>query len=138
MRDNYTIIKEEFNKETGVSTVTINTHYGAFTGITKMDELDAKYPSTFQGCEIALSKALKKFTKAVITILKEKIKTLRELVHSGIKSRPLFKEIKKLEQEKEMWENRYVSLGSCIKTRVESRDMIIKRIAAKNNSDKTE
>ena len=60
MTDKYTIIKENFDTITGITTVIISTHLGHFEGITVIDNIDAEYPSVYQGYEIALAKALRK------------------------------------------------------------------------------
>ena len=76
MKDKYTIIKEEFDTKTGITTVTINTDCGAFTGSVKLDDIDAQYPSIYHANELALAKALRKYAKQMALITREKLKPL--------------------------------------------------------------
>lgn len=139
MKDRYTIINEEYDVLTGITTVTINTNCGAFTGTTKMDNTDAEYPSIFHANEIALAKALRKYAKQMIIITREKIQPLEAVLsqcifvnhHSddqvyGKATFLIRKEIEKLQKELDLWQKRVKATSSMITSRITARDKIIK------------
>jgi hypothetical protein len=61
---NIKLVKADFDRETGISTVIINTDIGKFEGVAKADDVDIQSPSQFMGCELAELRALKKYVKA--------------------------------------------------------------------------
>lgn len=145
MKDNYTIIKEEFDTLTGVTTVIINTSCGAFTGSVKIDDTDAQYPSIFHASELALSKALRKYAKQMVVITREKLKPLRSVLKQCawvdnnsdniVWSQATFlirKEIEKLEKEMDLWKKRVNAVSAAIKNRITTRDRIVKNYLDKN------
>lgn len=145
MKDNYTIIKEKYDTLTGVTTVTINTNYGAFSGSVKLDDIDAQCPSIYHANELALSKALRKYAKQMTIIIKEKIKPLKAIIkqckwvdnHSSniVWSQATYlirKEIEKLEKELELWNKRVEAMSANIQKRISTRDRIIKKHLDKN------
>lgn len=145
MKDKYSIIKEEFDTLTGVTTVIINTSYGAFTGSVKIDDIDAQYPSVFHASELALSKALRKYAKQMVVITREKIQSLEAVLsqcifvnhHSddqvyGKATFLIRKEIEKLEKEKALWKKRVEAVTATIKNRIAIRDRIVKNYLDKN------
>lgn len=145
MKDGYRIIKEEFDTITGITTVTINTDYGAFTGTVKLDDIDSKYPSIYHANELALAKALRKFAKQMVIITKEKIQPLRAVMnqcfyiddHSSVlvwgKATFLIRrEIEKLEKELSLWEQRIEVLSKSIEDRITARDRLVKSYLDKN------
>ena len=142
MKDNYKIIKEEFNPTTGETTVAINTDIGVFSSTIKLDEIDAKYPSIYHSHELALTKALRKFAKQTVLILKQKKKPLLAVLsqcdHADtyandglcVWGRATFlikKEIAKLDKEIELWSKRIDALSKQLKDRIAARDMVIKK-----------
>lgn len=56
-------MKSNFDRKTGISSVTINTPYGQFTGIAKLHPEDINHASEFAGCEIAEMRANIKYLK---------------------------------------------------------------------------
>lgn len=74
------IIDETFNKDEGITTVTIQNKYGHFTGIAYCHP-DDEY-SMFQGERIAATRANIKFCKFRITQEKAKLKAL-ENIHTN-------------------------------------------------------
>ena len=143
MRDNFTIIKEDFNEETGVTTVTINTNYGLYVGKTTIDEIDKNYPSVFQGAAIALAKAQRKWAKAMIMICREKVLLLKRII-SQFKNTPnaqfgsheaqrVFGHLEEEEKELALWKKRKEVLDKQIKDRVAARDKLVKAYLDKKN-----
>jgi hypothetical protein len=142
MTDKYTIIKENFDTTNGTTTVIISTHLGHFEGTTVIDDIDAEYPSVYQGYEIALAKALRKFAQAAARILKHEIKTLSNMIsetfgHGPVdaKSHPvkvLLATTKMKKEELKLWQDRIANITTTIKNRIITRDKLV----AKYNKDK--
>lgn len=145
MKDNYTIEKEIFDTATGITTITINTNYGSFTGSVKLDDIDAQYPSLYHAKELALLKALRKYAKQVIIIIKEKIKTLNsillqcEWLDNETEYQPwgkatflIRKEIENLEKDLKKWNDNKELVSNAIVSRITTRDKIVKRYLDKN------
>lgn len=145
MKESFEIIKEEYNPTTGETIVTVNTNYGAFTGIVKLDDIDAQYPSLYQGHELALSKALRKYAKQMIVIIREKIQPLKAVLAQcnwvnentndfvyGKATYLIKKEIQKLEKELTIWQKRVDAMSSTILTRINTRDRLVKTYLDKN------
>ena len=65
-----------FDETTGISTVTLTTPYGDFTGTSKLHEADAANVSRFAGCTFAEMKAYIKAERAKVKQLKYKKKVL--------------------------------------------------------------
>jgi len=74
------LIKAEFDRETGVSTVIIQNKYGRFTGQAKLHPDD--FASKFKGCTYAEERAIIKSLKKQISLLEIKIKTLKACYNS--------------------------------------------------------
>lgn len=145
MKDKYTIIKEDFDTNTGITTVTINTDCGAFTGSVKLDDADAQYPSIYHASELALSKALRKYAKQMVIITREKLQPLYAVMeqclfinhHSehqvyGKATFLIRKEIMKLEDELKLWKARVNAISTTIINRISARDKLVKTYLDKN------
>lgn len=141
MTDKYVITREDYDAITGITTVTINTHIGQFTGTTKIDEIDAEYPSVFQGHEIALAKALRKYAAAACIVLKNEIKTLSSMIkqaftHSSKVTHPIKIMIatrKERQKELELWKRRIEVLSQRITNRIATRDRLVKKYSEKKD-----
>jgi hypothetical protein len=148
MKDRYTIIKEEFNSTTGETVVVINTDIGAFTGKTVLDNIDAEYPSLYHSHELALAKALRKYAKQMVVVIKEKMQPLNAVLnqclyvaaHSeeivyGKATYLIKKELAKLEKDLAMWKNRVSAMSKTITDRIETRDRLVKTYIQKDKKD---
>lgn len=60
----FKFLNSNYDKETGISTVTISTKYGKFTGEARLNPEDKEYESTFYGCYIAENRAIINALKA--------------------------------------------------------------------------
>lgn len=70
-----------FDQESGISTVIIDTDLGVFTGKSTLHEEDRDIKSIFQGCKYAEMRAMIKYGKEKIKLLKIKVKTLEEIIN---------------------------------------------------------
>jgi hypothetical protein len=146
MKDTYVIISET-SFDNGAYEITINTHLGSFTGYTKPDEIDSKYLSKYHASEIALTKALRKFGEAIVSVTKREIKLLESLMKQSIDSavedcdvdntsfRLINGTLRQKQKELKDWQERVDGLTKSIKIRVSERDKLVARYVAK---DKTE
>lgn len=137
MKDNYTIVKEDYNENTFETVIVITTPIGAFEGRTVADEIDKEIPSAFHGNEIALCKALKKYAKAMVVILRESYKTLENMRKQygdskysnlgGHEAKLLYRALDAKKAELELWKQRVKTLGKVNIERVKARDKIIEK-----------
>lgn len=145
MKDNYVIL-DEIAYDDGAYETIINTAIGTFTGYTEPDEIDSKYPSIYHASEIALAKALRKFSEAAVNSLKREVKLLEGLVKQSVdiavddydidntSFRLINGTLKQKRKELKVWEDRVKGLSLNIINRVAARDKIV----ARYNKDKTE
>ena len=75
------IVDEHFDKETGITVVTIQNKYGHFTGMAYCHPDDSY--SMFQGERIAIIRANIKYLKRRISLEKAKIKALKDFDYSS-------------------------------------------------------
>lgn len=151
MKDSYVIL-DEIAYASGAYEVIINTHIGTFTGYTEPDETDAKYLSTIHASEIALAKALRKFSEAAVNILKREIKMLEGMIKqacdcalsdcgdcesdlNNASFRIMNGTLKQKKEELKMWERRVEGVTRNIVNRVAARDRIVANYV---KQDKTE
>ena len=144
MKDNYTIVKENFDTNTGITTVEISTVLGNFIGTTTIDDTDAAYPSLYHATEIAIAKALKKFSKAAIRVIKAELRTLKGMVtetfgHGPIDTKShavkvLLSHRKAKEKELKLWQTRYDNINNNIISRIAMRDKLVKKYIEKENN----
>ncbi len=76
----YKLYNADFNEETGISTATIITDLGLFSGQSKLHEEDKDICSKFSGCMFAEARAIIKYGKMIIKVQKEKVKNLKILI----------------------------------------------------------
>ena len=145
MKDNYVIL-DEIAYDNGGYEIVINTAIGTFTGYTEPDEIDSQYPSIFHASEIALAKALRKFSEAAVNSIKREIKLLEGLVKQSVDMafdnydidntsfRLINGTLKQKKKELQVWESRITGLTLNITNRIRERD----RIVAKYSKDKVE
>ena len=75
----WNLVYSDFNPETGVSEVHINTSLGVFKGKSYLHEEDKDIASKFQGCRYAEMRAVSHYVAALIKELKVKYDTLLNL-----------------------------------------------------------
>ena len=114
------ICHSEFNSTTGISTVTIKTKLGKFTGKTKLHLDDKDYVSNYAGCQYAEMRALEQYMKAKIKIIKERLKGI-EICEAAMKNTKWYND-KSIEArafrkqkyimitEQKKWQDRIISL----------------------------
>lgn len=71
------IEKSNYNEKTGISTVTIKTGIGSFTGTSKLWECDKDAASSYFGCFCAEIKARKRYTRELRKQKQNRLNILR-------------------------------------------------------------
>lgn len=146
MKDNYVIL-DEIAYDDGAYETIINTAIGTFTGYTEPDEIDSKYPSIYHASEIALAKALRKFSEAAVNSLKREVKLLEGLVKQSVdiavddydidntSFRLINGTLKQKRKELKVWESRVQGLSSNIVNRIAARDKIVAKYIKKDKEE---
>lgn len=137
MRQDYKIIKEEYNTETLLSTVTIQTDIGIFTGYSKAYDCDCKYPSIHHGHQIALTKALQKFVNKTIKLINKDIALLEKMKKEirdsqSFEAGIIYNYLNNRQIEVTQWYNRQYNLEKSLKDRLQSRDALVEKYEKKN------
>lgn len=142
------MIYSNYDPDTGESIVKIRNKYGIFTGISRLQEEDRPYESSFAGCEYAEMKANISYMKFRKKILNYQIKILEDFYKSissakdfnidSYESKKLRRKIHELKKEKRSWDDKIKSLKkkmfNAIKLRVETIDKINQlKTKGKNN-----
>lgn len=135
------LIYSNYDRETGLSTVTIRNKYGEFTGYAKLHEEDQNIESSFAGCRCAEIKALIKSTRAQIKEINIQIKILedfeKELKHMkdydpySMETRRLRRKIYELKDKKAKLYAIISSAESMVKASSDSRLAFLKRVSEK-------
>lgn len=146
MKDNYVIL-DEIAYDDGAYETIINTAIGTFTGYTEPDEIDSQYPSIYHASEIALAKALRKFSEAAVNSLKREVKLLEGLVKQSVdiavddydidntSFRLINGTLKQKRKELKIWESRVQGLSSNIVNRIAARDKIVAKYIKKDKEE---
>ena len=131
------IVHEDFNKETGFTTITIQNKYGHFTGIARCHPDDMKDFSMFHGERIALNRANINFCKHRIMQEKAKIKAYQDAINDYLHSPVLiaeygdlhyfYEKIVKCQDNIENFQNSITILKNSIKLMDEERQKILQR-----------
>lgn len=132
-------IASDYNENTGLSSVTISTDLGEFTGYSKLHPEDIEIASKYAGCRYAEMRAGIKYMKAKARIAKYKLEPLKRIYNNlnqmnsfnnnnnkGIKM--LEKEIYLLEDEIETFIMNTKTLQERLDKAINSRPDIIKDI----------
>lgn len=132
------IIKSDFDRKTGISTVIIQTNLGKFIGLSKLHEEDKPYESSFAGCQYAEMRAIIKYMKARIQKISNEIiglekgikmlMNLKDYNKDSLENRKLRKQLYIMKQEKKDWEERLKSLSDRLYKKMNERVAFIKRI----------
>ena len=146
MKENY-IILDEIAYDNGRYETIINTPIGVFTGATKPDEVDAKYPSIYHAAEISLAKALRRYAETMVNILKREIKMLSGMIKQSCdfaesrtdidnnSFRILNGTLKQKKKELEKWSSRVDGLTKNITNRIAARDKIVAKYVLKDKEE---
>lgn len=129
-----TTIKSDYNKETGLSKVTILTDIGAFDGYASLHPEDKDIESNFAGCRYAEMRANIKYMKMKRKIFEEQLKTLKSIYNQSSNKnalKVLQKEIYLIEDEKETISLYINSLIKKLNDMIKERPNIIRDLTKK-------
>ena len=82
MKEKIDLIYSNYDENTGVSTVTIDTALGRFTGTSVLREEDKEIASNYCGCRYAELKAVRNYLKVLLRVAKAELKTLVNLYNA--------------------------------------------------------
>lgn len=135
------LVESNFNEKTGISTVTINTDIGTFTGKSRLHDEDRSISSSFAGCQYAETKAIILYLKRKIKLLDQQIKGLEDCKrileskknydHNSIENRTIRKQIYLLKKKKTMIIDNIHKIRDKMLVNIEKRSQIIKKIQKK-------
>lgn len=135
---NFKLIRSHFNEETGISSATIATDLGFFTGYAKLAEEDREMVSTFCGCRYAELRAMLKYIRKRVSLYSHKIQTLnnyllylksrKDFEEGSLECKKLYKYINHIKKERAMWKNKETSLSAAISRNIMNRDMTLQKL----------
>jgi len=136
------LLDSNFDKETGISNVTILTDIGKFSGSSKLHEEDKEISSSYAGCSYAEMRALIKYMKQKIKYIEAQIKALQSLQldlqgrtdynHLSPENYVIRRHIYELKKNIKQWEEKIDSLHTRMLNNMEQREKVIKSITNKN------
>lgn len=133
------LINSEYDKESGISYVTIQTELGNFSETALLHPEDADFSSSFLGCEIAEYRATINYFKKLLYRLNIEIKTLENLRIDFIRTYKeeyhecmlLEKRLKQKNKLKQEIKENIKSLKELIDNKINNRLIIAKRMQEK-------
>lgn len=140
------MIHADFNYNTGISTVTINSRYGKFTGTARLHPADVDHPSEFAGCEYAEIRANIKYMKARKAECRVQLKTMQDFYNNiasmknfnpnSWESKRIRKTIYGYEKQIKLWTDRIQSAEKMIRDHINQRDASISQMSHWTKVDK--
>ena len=134
----FKLVNSNFDKETGISSATIATELGFFTGYSRLHEEDKQNISTFCGCRYAELRAMLKYIKKRISLYSYQIKTLnnyllylkskKDFDKNSLECKNLYKYMNQVIKEKKSWEVRGSNLSAAILKNINDREVALKKL----------
>lgn len=125
------LIEADYNEETGVSTVMIDTDLGAFYGKAKLHDEDKDYASRYTGCRYAETRATIKYLKMKQKYILGQLKVL----HMIKETNQIDKLILKFDKDLNDVELAIKASQESLKKDIEQRPEILKRIYKNKKED---
>lgn len=125
------LIKANYNEETGVSTVMINTDLGAFFGKAKLHPEDKNFASKYTGCRYAETRAIIKYLKMKQKYILGQLKVL----HMIKETNQIDKLILKFDKDLNDIELTIKASQESLKKDIEQRPELLKRIYKNKKED---
>ena len=139
------ILTTEYNPDTKISTVVINSDLGKFSGSSRLHEEDLDIESSFAGFQYAEMRAIIKYMKKKAEIAKYKMQGLDNCIksliykkgyeHNSLEARTLRKHYYIARKEKMDWDNRIISLHQKMYDMMKNRRKIIGEMKNKTKGD---
>ena len=141
IKKEYTIIKEDYDKETFLTTVTIDTQLGQFTGYSKPYDTDCKYPSMFHGNQMAITKALHKFAQKAIKLINIELRLLESMTkeikdYNSFEAKIIKYRYNHALDQRAEWGQLKKDVQKMFKDRDAARDIIVNRYQKKDEDKK--
>ena len=132
MKTDYKLIYSDFNDETGVSIVRIQTPYGTFKGKARACPKDQDYASSFMGCHLAEWRAYIRYLKFLKKMTKSNMKVVKHIIsHMSLSDRNrtfIEGEYNRLKNDVDQLDLKISQLETEIKTNIKAREGIMKYV----------
>lgn len=134
----FKLIRSNFDENTGVSSATIATDLGFFTGYAQLAEEDREVASTFCGCRYAELRAMIKYIRKRISLYSHKIQTLnnyllylksrKDFDETSLECKKLYKYMNHIKKERDMWKEKEKGLAEAITRNINDRDKALEKL----------
>lgn len=141
----FKMIYSNYNEITGISTVTLSTDLGEFTGTAKLHEEDREIASNYFGCQLAEVRALVEYSKRKKMIARQQylmlknlysnIEQMTEFDENDVAARKMRRKIYELHREWKKWNNNVETLKMNIKHSCEERVAMINKFKNKGKNE---
>ena len=141
----FKLVYSDFNKITGISTVTLSTDLGEFTGTAKLHEDDAESASNYFGCQIAETRALIEYSKRKKQVVRQQYLMLKNLYtnisqtktfdKNCVSARKMRRKIYELHKEWRTWRKTIEGLEEHIKNSCIAREGMLNRLKNKGKNE---
>lgn len=134
-----------YDKESGVSIVTLTTDLGEFTGVSRLHEDDRENASSFFGCEIAEMRALIAYSKRQKMITSQQYKAIKDMYKNleqmkafnkeSVEARKIRRKLYELSEEWHQWKDNVKSLEANITAKCVAREAMMQNIKKKGKTE---
>lgn len=134
-----------YDKESGVSIVTLTTDLGEFTGVSRLHEDDRENASSFFGCEIAEMRALIAYSKRQKMITSQQYKAIKDMYKNleqmkafnkeSVEARKIRRKLYELSEEWHQWKDNIKSLEANIAAKCVARETMMQNIKKKGKTE---
>ena len=134
-----------YDKESGVSIVTLATDLGEFTSVSRLHEDDRENASSFFGCEIAEMRALIAYSKRQKMITSQQYKAIKDMYKNleqmkafnkdSVEARKIRRKLYELHEEWAQWKKNINSLEANIYAKCVARETMMQNIKKKGKTE---
>lgn len=138
-------LESTYDKESGISCVSIATECGIFTGYAFLNPEDKEYESEFLGCEVAEMRAISDYYKRKIHFLRTRLVTLYDIARD-IRNNPQFdsehfeyqiiqKRIAQNEEQKAIYKEYIKDIKEAIDYKLDARVELVEKLKKKKQGN---
>lgn len=122
------LFDSNYDEESGISFVEIETDYGHFCGYSFLSDDDKEIASSFLGCELAEYRAIIQYFEKCLMRVDIQIKCIEDLKKRGLVSNIADKRLSQYENYKKELKDNIKSLNDLINNKLENRIKIIEHM----------
>lgn len=129
----FKLINSFYDEDRGISSATIATDLGFFTGYASLHPNDKEVASNFCGCRYAEQRAVLKYIRKRVSLYAQKLKTLNNYL-LYLKTRQdfelsdckkIYRYMNHIQKERDIWKEKERSLQLAIDKSIEERDFLL-------------